>query len=145
MKETQMTSQEHIIAVVDPAQDGESTVDLAEQVVDRGGRATVVVLLSRKTVDEVTAFADAENLTYPDAHEIIVERLTESYLARFGGKTQVAFVADNSDTNRLVFSRAARDAATSVAMPQRLAKRRGWKSFVSGSPIPVTIAPPKAA
>ena len=79
------TSQEHIVAIVESAHGGDSTIDIAEQVVDRGGRATVVVLISRKTTDEVSAFADSENLTYPDAHEIFVERLTASYLDRFAG------------------------------------------------------------
>ena len=145
MKETNMTSQEHMIAVVEPALDGESTIDFAKQVVDRGGRATVVVLQSRKTVAAVSAFADAENLSYPDAHEIYVERLTDNYSARFGGHQQIAFVTDGSDADRVVFDRAASDAATSVAMPQRLVNRRKWKASVSRSSIPVVIAPPKAA
>lgn len=134
-----------MIAVVEPALDGESTIDFAKQVVDRGGRATVVVLQSRKTVAAVSAFAEAENLSYPDAHEIYVERLTDNYSARFGGHQQVAFVTDGSDADRVVFDRAASDAATSVAMPQRLVNRRKWKASVSRSSIPVVIAPPKAA
>ncbi|MFW2381178.1 MAG: hypothetical protein ACN4GZ_05415 [Acidimicrobiales bacterium] len=140
-----MTSQEHIVAVVEPALDGETTIDFAKQVVDRGGRATVVVLFSRKTVAAVTAFANAEDLSYPDAHEIYVERLAENYSARFGGNHQVAFVEDSSDADRVVFGRATRDAATSVAMPQRLVNRRKWKASVARSSIPVVIAPPLAA
>ena len=41
-----MNSQEHIVAVVDSTHGEDSTLDLARQVVARGGRATVVVLVN---------------------------------------------------------------------------------------------------
>lgn len=145
MKDTTMTSQEHMIAVVEPMRDGESTIEFAKQVVDRGGRATVFVLLNRETQAAVAAFADAEELTIPDAREIYAERLAANYSARFGGTKTTAIVTNRVDANQILFATAARDEATSVAVPQRLANQRNWKASVSRSPIPVLIAPPKAA
>lgn len=140
-----MTSQEHTIAVVEPTLDGETTIDLAKQAVDRGGRATVVVLVNRKTRAAVAAFAHSEELTLPDAWEIYTERLSQAYSDRFSGGGKVTLVTNRRDANRVVFNTAARDEATSIVMPQRLVTRRNWKSSVAKSQIPVLIAPPRAA
>ena len=77
-----MNTQEHIVAVVEPTLDGESTLDIAHQVVSRGGRATVVVVVTRKTMRDIQAFAESERLTVPDASEIYFERLAELYRYR---------------------------------------------------------------
>ena len=134
-----------MIAVVEPTLNDATTIDLAKQVVDRGGRATVVVLLSRETKAAVAEFAESENLTFPDAHEIYLERLAASYSAHFGDHKAATIITDRSDANRFVFDAAARRAATSVAVPQRLISRRNWKSSVARSQIPVLIAPARAA
>lgn len=144
MKETEMKNQEHIVAVVDPAMKDDSTLDLAKEVADRGGRVTVMVLASRETVAGMNAFARSEELTLPDAAEIYLERLAMQYTERFGGQG-AATVLTGVDASRFVFATAARDAATVVAMPQRLTTRRGWRNSVAKSPVPVIIAPRKAA
>ena len=138
-------SQEHTIAVVEPALDGETTIQYAKEAVDRGGRASIIVLLGTDTTDGIAAFAEAENLTYPDGREIYVERLAHNYSEIFHGKERVTIVADGPDANRLVFDRVSRDGATAVVMPQRLVSRRKWKSSVAKSPVPVVITPTKAA
>jgi hypothetical protein len=144
MKETEMKNQEHIVAVVDPTVDEDTTLDLAQEVVDRGGLVTVMVLASRDTVAGMAAFANSEDLTVPDGAEIYLERLAMQYTERFNGQA-AATILTGADASRSVFATAARNAATVVAMPQRLAGRRGWRSSVAKSPIPVLIAPPKAA
>lgn len=140
-----MRTQEHIVAVVEPTRDGESTIDLAKQVVDRGGRATVVVLVTRDTVAHIAAFAEAEELTYPDAKEIYVERIADVYSSRFGNHEAATIVTSRPDASQVVFDTVASAAATTVAMPQRLATRRGWRASVSSSLVPVLIVPPTAA
>jgi hypothetical protein len=130
-----------MVAVVEPAIDGDTTIELAQTVVDRGGRATVVVLMSRKTIAAIEAFADAEDLHFADAREMYIERLAADYSARFGGQLTVTIVTDRTDANHVVFEAAARDSATSVVMPQRLVNRRNWKTAVARSQIPVLIAP----
>ena len=145
MKEIAMKNQEHIVAVVDPTVDEDSTLDLAQEVVDRGGRVTVMVLASRDTVAGMTAFANSEDLTLPDGTEIYLERLAMQYTERFGGHEAAATILTGADASGFVFATAARNAATVVAMPQRLAGRRGWRNSVAKSQVPVLIAPPKAA
>jgi len=140
-----MTSQEHLIAVVEPTLDGEMPVQIARQALDRGGRADVILLIGKETVANIAAFANAENLTFPDGREIYLERIADLYSEIFNGEGRVTIVADGPDANRVVFDRVARDAATSVVVPQRLVKRRNWKSSVTKSTVPVVVAPPRAA
>ena len=139
-----MTNQEHVVAVVDPSVEEDATLDIAQQVADRGGRVTVMVLASRGTLAGVNAFADAEDLTVPDAREIFLERLAGQYTERFGGREAPA-IFTALDGSPLVFGTAARAEATVVAMPQRLARRWGWRKSITKSTIPVVIAPEKAA
>jgi len=145
MKETEMNTQEHIVAVVEPTLDGEATIDIARDTVDRGGRATVVVLVSRRTMSDVRDFAESENLTVPDASEIYFERLAETYANRVGSNETVAIVTESVSSGRSVFETAVRVGPTTIAMPQRLANRRGWRPAVASSDVPVLIAPAPAA
>ncbi len=140
-----MNTQEHIVAVVEPTRDGEATLDMAQQVVKRGGRATVVVLVTRKTMSDVRAFADSESLTVPDASEIYFERLAQTYASRIGSPDTAAVVTENASSSRVVFETVSSVRPTSIAMPQRLASRRGWRASVARSHVPVLIAPPTSA
>jgi len=141
MKGTPMKPQEHIVAIVEPNRDGEATIDIARDVVDRGGRATVVMLLTHKTMSDISDFAASENLTVPDASEIYLDRLAETYAARIGSPDTSAVMTGNPSSGRTVFETAERIRSTTVAMPQRIAKRRGWRSSVARSQVPVLIAP----
>ena len=140
-----MKTQEHIVAVVEPTRDGEATLDIAQQVVRRGGRATVVVLVTRKTMNDIRAFADSESLTVPDASEIYFERLAETYTSRIGSPDTAAVVTESASSSRVVFETATSVRPTSIAMPQRLANRRGWRASIARSQVPVLIAPPSVA
>jgi len=140
-----MKTQEHIVAVVEPTRDGEATLDIAREVVMRGGRATVVVLVTRQTMSDIRDFAEAENLTFPDAREIFIERLAAMYSSRVGGPDTSAIVAQGDYSGRTVFTSATSARSTTIAMPQGLAKRRGWRVSVARSQVPVLIAPPTAA
>ena len=100
--------------------------------------------LSRDTVAGMTAFAKSEDLTVPDGAEIYLERLAMQYAERFNGQAS-ATILTGTDSSRFVFATAARNAATVVAMPQRLATKRSWRNSVAKSQVPVLIAPPKAA
>jgi MinD superfamily P-loop ATPase len=143
--EKNMKTQEHIVAVVEPTRDGEATLDIANEVVNRGGRATIVVLVTRKTMSDIRAFAESENLTVPDASEIYFERLAETYSSRVGSPDASAVVTESASSGRTVFETAASVRPTTIVMPQRLANRRGWRSSVARSQVPVLIAPSTAA
>jgi len=140
-----MKTQEHIVAVVEPTRDGEPTLEVAQNVVSRGGRATVVVLVSRKTMSDVRDFAEAENLTVPDASEIYFERLAQTYSSMIGSSDTSAVVTENASAARSVFDLASRIRPTSIVLPQRVANRRGWRSSVARSAVPILITPPSAS
>ncbi len=143
-----------MIAVIEPARDGDATIEVAKEngvievakeVADRGGRVTVLVLITRDIVANIAAFAEAESIGFPDAREIYLERLAEVYSARFGDHDVATIVTGGPNPNRIAFDTAGRVAATSVVMDQRLATRRPWRSSVARSRVPVVIAPPIAA
>ncbi|MDJ0953269.1 MAG: hypothetical protein QNJ81_06280 [Acidimicrobiia bacterium] len=138
-----MTSQEHTVAVVEPTLDGELPVEYARQASDRGGVATVILLIGKETVANIDAFAKSEDLSFPDGREIYLERIADHYSEIGNGR--VTIVADGPNANKVVFDRATLQDATSVVVPQRLVNRRNWKSSVAKSPVPVVVAPPKAA
>lgn len=139
-----MNTQEHIVAVVEPACDGEAALDVAQKVVSSGGQATVVVLVSRKTMSDVRDFAEAESLTVPDATEIYFERLAETYASMIGSPNTSAVVTENASSGRSVFELASRLQPTSIVVPQRVANQRGWRSSVARAAVPVLITPPIA-
>jgi hypothetical protein len=134
---------EHIVAVVIPTAEGESTLDAAQDTVSRGGRASVVVLLTKETIGDIRKFAEVEELTFPDAREIFIERLTDSYATRVGiGESSV--VTLDIYSGRSVIENA-QTHATTIAMPQKVANRRGWRSSIARSRVPVLISPTRAA
>jgi hypothetical protein len=145
MKRTDMNTQEHVVAFVEPTLDGESALEVAQETVNNGGRATVVVLVTRKTMTDVRAFAESEDLTVPDATAIYFERLADMYSSRLGDGDASAVVTESAYSGRHLFDVATRAHPTTIVMPQRLASRRGWRSFVGRSQIPVLITPPAAA
>jgi hypothetical protein len=140
-----MNTREHMIAVVEPARDGESTIELAKEVVHRGGSATVVVLVTPHTHAAIAEFAEAEDMTFPNAKAIYVERIADVYSSRFGNHEIATIVTDRRDPHNAVFDSAEEADATVVAIPQRIATQRSWRATVARSEMSVLIAPPKAA
>ena len=140
-----MKTQEHIVAFVEPSRDGESALEVAQETVNNGGRATVVVLLTRKTMTDVRAFAHSENLTVPDASEIYFERLADTYSSKLGNDDASVVITESVYAGRHLFDVANRVEPTTIVVPQRLASRRGWRAFVGRSEVPVLITPPPAA
>ncbi len=136
-----MNPQEHIVAVVDSTHGEDSTLHLARQVVARGGRATVVVLVNGTIANDIRRFAEAENLTFPAAREICFERLSRIYSSRVGGSDTSAVIADGDYTGRSVFASAEKAGATTIAVPRNLAHRPSWRGPVAHSRVPVLIAP----
>ena len=140
-----MNTQEHIVAFVEPTLDGESALEVAQETINSGGRATVVVLVSRQTMSDVRDFAESENLTVPDATAIYFDRLAATYSSRLGNNQASAVVTESAYSGRYLFDVATRaNPTTTIVMPQRLASRRAWRSFVGRSDVPVLITPPVA-
>jgi hypothetical protein len=139
-----MTTTEHILAIVDAAEGGEATLDIARDVVSRGGRATIVVLSDALLTGYVRAFAASENLDVNVASAIYNDRLTSGYTARVG-KNGTSVTIDEHDHGLQVVADAADAGATTVAIPQRLLGDRRWRATVRHSRLPVVVTPPRAA
>ena len=134
---------EHIVAVIEPTLAGESPLAVALEIVNRGGRASVVVLLTKETLGDIRRFAEVEELTFPDAQEIFLERLTDGYAKRLGiGESSVTTL--NEYSGRSVIGSAQVD-ATTIAMPQKVAARLSWRGSIARSRVPIVISPPRAA
>ena len=139
-----MNTQEHVVAFVEPTLDGESALEVAQRTVSSGGRATVVVLVSRQTMTDVRAFAESEDLTVPDATAIYFDRLADTYSSLLGSENASAVVTESVYSGRHLLDVATQAHPTTIVVPQRLASRRGWRSFVGRSEVPVLITPPAA-
>lgn len=139
-----MNTQEHVVAFVEPTLDGESALEVAQRTISSGGRATVVVLVSRQTMTDVRAFAESEDLTVPDATAIYFDRLADTYSSLLGSENASAVVTESVYSGRHLLDVATQANPTTIVVPQRLASRRGWRSFVGRSDVPVLITPPAA-
>ena len=135
-----MSNSEHLLAVIDPNEAGEVSLDIATDHVNRGGTATVVVLLDEQTRDDLRRFADAEGLHLHTGQAIALDRLVDSYTARVGGDT-TTIVAESADSARELLEVAAASRATSMVIPQHVAARRSLRRLVSDTTVPLLIAP----
>lgn len=138
-------STEHVLAVVEPTKEGERALDLAADVVKRGGRATVVVFFDNEHLNHISEFAKSEQLNLLEAEGIYGSRLVESYAAQVGNDGTETVLDRLPRSGRAVIDQAVGLGATMIALPASLANRRGWMRAIGRSPVSVTIIPPAAA
>ena len=136
-----MKLQEHLLAVVEPNQAGELSLDIASDTVARGGRATLLVLLNDQTRNDFRRFADCEDLEVHHGHALALDRLADSYASRVGGNDTETIILDPTSSARDLLDVAARTQATSIAIPQQLATRRNLRKLVSDASVPVLVTP----
>jgi hypothetical protein len=134
-----MQLREHLVAVVEPNEAGERSLDIATDLVASGGRATLVVLINQQVRNEFRQFADAEDLDVHVGEAIALNRLLEAYTSRVGGHDTEAIVADSTSSARDLLDVAAGTHATSIAIPQQIAARRRLRKLVSAAHIPVLV------
>ena len=135
-----MSNSEHLLAVIEPNEAGEVSLDVATDHVSRGGTATVLVLLDEQARDDLRRFADSEDLHLHNGQAIALDRLVDSYTARVGGETNT-IVAESAGSARELLEVAATSRATSMVIPQHVAARRSLRRLVSTTTIPLHIAP----
>ena len=135
-----MSNSEHLLAVIEPNEAGEVSLDVATDHVTRGGTATVLVLLDKQVRDDLRQFADAEDLHPHNGQAIALDRLVDSYAARVGGETNT-IVAESAGSARELLEIAATSRATSMVIPQPVAARRSLRRLVSDTTIALHIAP----
>lgn len=133
-----MTPQDHILAIVEPTDGGDLTVDLAEATIARGGNATVVVLITDRVLGDIRSFAAAEDLPWNDAHTQALEQIETQYLSRVGATT--LFVRANAkllDQLRSLVT----DEITAIALPEQLVTNFSVQAFANSIGVPVTVTP----
>ena len=140
-KESPMQLRQHLLAVVEPNEADDASLDMAADLVARGGKATVLMLLNQQARDDFRRFADSEDLLAHVGEAMALERLTNGYTSRIGGEDTEVLVAIWTSPVRELLEVAAELRATSIVIPQRLAARRSLRRLVSDTTLPVLIAP----
>ena len=132
---------EHLLAVVEPTNSDRSPLDYAHDHVAGGGTATVLLVLTDETHDDVRRFADSEDLDVGTAEAIAIGRLTELYTSRVGGDDTETVVTNTQRSASDLLDVAAETRSTSIVITQQLAGRADLRRLVSDSPVPVLVVP----
>jgi len=141
-----VNTREHIVTIVDGGYRGDAPLEMARRAVERGGRATLMVLFSAEDRGNIHALADAEALAAGEAEAIYIERTLAALTAEVGGSDTTAIVGVRPHEHRdLVEDALGTSDATSVVIPRRLAGRLTWRHAVTRARVPVVITPPRAA
>ncbi len=138
-----VNSPEHLLAIVEPHTDSDTTLELARNVIERGGRADVVVLLTARARHSIRAFARNANLGIGDATEIAVDRLSHEYRTKAGQGALLEIA--HEPTLRRQLDRHLSPATTSIALPPHLASRRTLRRLTDRTGLPIVVAPRHAA
>ena len=137
-----MNHLDHIVAIVQPTSREDTTVDMARDVVNNGGRATIVMLITDDVRKDFRAFAESEDLDLAEAEAIAIERLSDDYVSIVGpGRTNVIV----STTSALSRTHPALAGATTIAGGEQALSRHLLQRLESASMIPVVVAPARAA
>ncbi len=133
-----MTKQEHLLTIVEPVPGGDTTLDLAQETVARGGRATVLVVVTDRVERNIKAYAESQGLGVGEAEAISLKRLRSECRDRIGDVPWL--VAHYGSVGSDVVKYITAD-TTAVAIPARLVNDRLVERIASYSGRPVTVVP----
>ena len=138
-----MNNLEHIIAIVQPTNREDTTVDIARDVVANGGRATVVMLITDRVRKDIREFAEGEGLSLGEAEAMAIDRMSDDYIEAVGpGRTRVIVSTMSSGLSSQHPSLAG---ATTIAVGEQALSQPSLQRLVSGATIPVIVTPTRAA
>lgn len=137
-----MTKREHLLTLVEPTTGGDATLDLAHSTVERGGDATVVMVITDRVQRDIDAYAASENLDRPDAEGRALTQLDNYCRSRVGGSTNVEtrYSGPRTDVAELVTPE-----ITAIAVPEGLMDQRAIGKLVKRTGLPVVVAPAATA
>lgn len=137
-----MNNTEHMLTIIEPTGGGDATVDIARDVVSRGGRASLLLVITDRVAREIGAFADSEDLNVLEAEGTALRRLSDRFSEAIGGvdRTTTHFGALGTE----LVTHIAPD-VTSVAIPEGLLSSRLVERVVAYSGRPVVVAPARSA
>lgn len=131
-----MNPQEHLLAIVEPTTGGDTTIELANASLARGGQATVAVLLTDRVMRDIEDFAAAEDLSWGDASAQAFEQIEMTYAACTAAK--ILYLRSDAklfdQLGRLVTSD-----ITTIALPERLVVNFSVQAFARSIGVPVTV------
>lgn len=135
----------HVLAVVDSMDDAQPTLSLAKDVVDHGGRATVLIHLGDTDRTHITDYASSEGLSLGEAEARYIDSTLSNVRDFVGHHGTNAVITDSVRDGAAVIQRALKSDATSVAVPSDLAGRRSWRRAMAQTPVQLIVAPRTAA
>jgi hypothetical protein len=137
-----VANREHLLTIVEPSPGGDSTLDLAHETVERGGTASVIMVITDRVQRDIRDFAQSENLHERDAEALALDRYREYCTTRVGGSPRVEVHFGNLVTG--VHNHLTAD-TTGIAIPRRLSSLRRIRRFAARAHIPVFVTPNRAA
>ncbi len=137
------TTREHLLAIVEPTTGGDATLDLAHDVVERGGAVSLVLMVTKRVLQDIAEFADGADLEIGEAEAIALDRLSAAYEQRVGAteSTRLAYAASGDGDLRRYLT----PETTAIAIPAHLASRRAVRRLGSATGLPIVVAPLRAA
>ncbi|MEE8600689.1 hypothetical protein [Euzebya tangerina] len=136
-----MEPRDHILAVVDTMEDYESTLGLAKDAIDHGGRATVLVHLGDSDRAHIRQYAASEELALHEAETTYINATLDRVRAFIGADHAAASVTDQVPDGRAVIESAVASEATAITVPSRLVGRRSWRRAMARTPLNVIVTP----
>ncbi len=137
-----MSTSEHLLTIIEPVPGGETTLELARRTIDRGGTASVVILITARVQRDIEAFAAAEDLWRGDAEALALDQFRARCRAALGDEARIAvsFGAPGSNLVRYVTSD-----TTAIAIPTTLVHERLVERLAAYSGRAVIVAPARYA
>jgi hypothetical protein len=142
VKGNQVANSEHLLTIVEPSPGGDSTLDLAHETVERGGTASILMVITDRVQHDIRDFAQSENLHERDAEALALDRYRAYCAERVGGSPRVEVHFGNLRTglhNHLTAD------TTGIALPKHLGSARRIRRDAAKARIPIFITPDRAA
>lgn len=136
-----MSNNEHMVAIIDRMFDAEAGLQPARETIQRGGKATLVLLLTTEDRRRIAALADGARLSIGEAEEIYVNRIKDEYLEGIGDSRTRVIVRNRPSGARDLLATAQWMRATSMSLPTSLVGHRKWRSALTGTPMRVFVTP----
>ena len=137
-----MSRQEHLLTIVEPTRGGDTTLELAHETVARGGKASVVMVVTDRVQRDLQAHLQTDESGRGEAETQALDQLRSQYSARIGGAPMLAthFGALGSEVVKYVTAD-----TTAIAIPERLVIDKLIQRIAMYSGLPVIVTPSRAA
>lgn len=133
------TTPEHLLTVVEPIPGGDESLELAHDTVERGGQASVVMLITKRVRRHIDDYARAENLDLGHAEVLALDQLERMCTERIGADVPITAEFHRFNDRNLTAG------VTAIAVPERLVRDRSIRRLARRAGVPVVVAPHSSA